>query len=190
MLNFYFSPPAVPYLQRLHDIKIIRIQEIKISHLGTFKLLTRMLSISLKGHGNEADFLGFSQKLVPHESRTQPFGPFRFWLRIRGDIRIRKMTPRYHRYGESALESFKRKLSASMIRRVVDSPTQRYGESATPRINDTESRRSERQCKGLMRNQFLQKPQKIRLIAMSLYEEKPESRDYLSMWTPHQNLFL
>ena len=30
-----------------------------------------------------------------------------------------------------------------------------------------------------MRNQFLQKPQKIRLIAMSLYEEKPESRDYL-----------
>ncbi len=26
--------------------------------------------LSLKGHGNEADFLGFSQKLVPHESRS------------------------------------------------------------------------------------------------------------------------
>jgi len=40
-----------------------------------------------------------------------------------------------------------------------------------------------------MRNQFLQKPQKIRLIAMSLYEEKPESRDYLSMWTPPPKSF-
>ncbi len=30
----------------------------------------------------------FLQKLVPHESLTLPFGPFRFWLRIRGDIRI------------------------------------------------------------------------------------------------------
>ncbi len=55
---------------------------------------------NLKGHGNEADFLGFLQKLVPLESLTLPFGPFRFWLRIRGDIRIRKTTPRYHRYGE------------------------------------------------------------------------------------------
>jgi hypothetical protein len=26
----------------------------------------------LKGHGNEADFLGFLQKLVPHESLTLP----------------------------------------------------------------------------------------------------------------------
>jgi hypothetical protein len=29
---------------------------------------------ALKGHGNEADFLGFLQKLVPHESLTLPFG--------------------------------------------------------------------------------------------------------------------
>jgi hypothetical protein len=42
----------------------------------------------LEGHGNEADFLGFLQKLVPHESLTLPFGPFRFWLRICGDIHI------------------------------------------------------------------------------------------------------
>jgi hypothetical protein len=49
--------------------------------------------ILLKGHGNEADFLGFLQKLVPHESLTLPFGPFRFLLRIRGDIRIRKTLP-------------------------------------------------------------------------------------------------
>jgi hypothetical protein len=47
----------------------------------------------LKGHGNEADFLVFLQKLVPHRSLTIPFEPFRFWLRIRGDIRNRKTTP-------------------------------------------------------------------------------------------------
>jgi hypothetical protein len=35
MKNFYFSP-QVPYLYRLQDIKIIKIQDIKISHLGTF----------------------------------------------------------------------------------------------------------------------------------------------------------
>ncbi len=38
---------------------------------------------SLKGHGNEADFLGFLQKSFPHESLTLPFEPFRFSLRIR-----------------------------------------------------------------------------------------------------------
>ena len=48
----------------------------------------------LKGHGNEADFLGFLQKLGPHRSLTLPFEPFRFWLRIRGDIRNGKTTPR------------------------------------------------------------------------------------------------
>jgi hypothetical protein len=47
----------------------------------------------LKGHGNEADFLGFLQKLVPHESLRQPFEPFRFMLRIHGDIRNQKITP-------------------------------------------------------------------------------------------------
>ncbi len=56
----------------------------------------------LKGHGNEADFLGFLQKLVPHRSLTLLFEPFRFWLRIRGDIRNRKTNPRLARVGESA----------------------------------------------------------------------------------------
>jgi hypothetical protein len=50
--------------------------------------------ILLKGHGNEADFLGFLQKLVSHRSLTLPFEPFRFWLRIRGDIHNRKTTLR------------------------------------------------------------------------------------------------
>jgi hypothetical protein len=45
-------------------------------------------------HGNEADFLGFLQKLVPNRSLTLPFEPFRFWLRISGDIRNRKTTLR------------------------------------------------------------------------------------------------
>jgi len=50
-------------------------------------------TVPLKGHGNEADFLGFLQKLVSHRSLTLPFEPFRFWLRIR-DIGNRKTTPR------------------------------------------------------------------------------------------------
>jgi hypothetical protein len=49
---------------------------------------------SLKGHGNEADFLGFLHKSVRHRSFTVHFEPFQFWLRIRGDIRNRKTTPR------------------------------------------------------------------------------------------------
>jgi hypothetical protein len=53
----------------------------------------------LKGHGNEADFLRFLQKLVPHRSLTLLFEPFRFWLRIRGDIRNRKTTPRLGKPG-------------------------------------------------------------------------------------------
>ncbi len=40
----------------------------------------------------------------------------------------------HHRYGESAMEFFKRKLSVSMIRRVVNFPHQWYSESPTPRI--------------------------------------------------------
>ncbi len=61
--------------------------------------------VNLKGHGNEADFLGFLQKLGPHWSLTLPFEPFCFWLRIRRDIRNRKTTPRLaesgSRHGES-----------------------------------------------------------------------------------------
>ncbi len=41
MKKFYFSP-QVPYLYRLHDKKIIKIQDIKISHLGTFKGLVSL----------------------------------------------------------------------------------------------------------------------------------------------------
>jgi hypothetical protein len=45
--------------------------------------------------GNEADFLGFfAENRFLIEALTLPFEPFRFWLRIRGDIRNRKTTPR------------------------------------------------------------------------------------------------
>jgi hypothetical protein len=98
----------------------------------------------LKGHGNEADFLGFLQKLVPHESLTIPFEPFRFWLRIRRDIHIWKTTPRYHRYGKSPTphisDTGSRQLPASLICGVTDSRYHWYAESTTPRITDTESR--------------------------------------------------
>ena len=43
--------------------------------------------------------------------------------------------------GELAIDFFKRKLSVSMIQRVIDSPHQWYGESPTPHIVESESRR-------------------------------------------------
>ncbi len=67
-------------------------------------------------------------------------GHSNFGFEFDGDIRIRKTTPRYHRYRESAIEFFKRKLSVSMMRWVADSPYRWVGESPTPRITDTESR--------------------------------------------------
>jgi hypothetical protein len=79
----------------------------------------------LKGHGNEADFLGFLQKMVPHRSLTLPFEPFRFWLRICGDIHNRKTTPQL---GESASQQ----LFYSASQEVADTPTRRIGESTTP----------------------------------------------------------
>jgi hypothetical protein len=44
---------------------------------------------TLKGHGNEADFLGILHKPVWHRSITLRFKPFRFWLPIHGDIHNR-----------------------------------------------------------------------------------------------------
>ncbi len=37
-------------------------------------------------------FFDFLHKSVRHSSLTKPFDPFRFWLRILGDIRNRKST--------------------------------------------------------------------------------------------------
>jgi hypothetical protein len=82
-----------------------------------------LLATVLQGHGNEADFLGVLQKLIPHRSLTLPFQPFRFWLRICGDIYNRKTTPRL---GESAFECLKEN---SASRRVGDSLTRQVGES-------------------------------------------------------------
>ncbi len=96
-------------------------------------LVLSCLPFTLKGHGNEVKFLGFLQKLVPHRSLTLPFEPFQFWLRIRGDIRNRKTTPRV---GELAFECLKEKLAS---RRVGGSPTWLVGESLTPRLGDSES---------------------------------------------------
>ncbi len=104
--------------------------------------------LPLKGHGNEADFLGFLQKLVPHRSLTLPFEPFRFWHRIRGDICIQKTTRRVR---ESAFECLKenwgsRRLAESGSLRLAefsfkhskaDSSTQRVRESSTPRVGES-----------------------------------------------------
>jgi hypothetical protein len=91
----------------------------------------------LKGHVNEADFLGFLQKLVPHRSLTLLIEPFRFWLRIRGDIRNRKKTLRLGESGSRLLNVSKENLAS---RRVRDSSTRRVGESSTPQLGEPGSR--------------------------------------------------
>ncbi len=152
----------------------------------------------LKGHGHEADLLGFLQKLVLHRSLTLPFEWFQFWLRIRGDNcnwndsptrRVGKSATLWlvsqgvadsptRRVGESGNRwllsqrvcfwMFKRKLAS---RRVGDSPTRRVGESFFNYENLSEFEAKIRTaCKGLMPNRFMQKPQKIHLIAMSLQD--------------------
>ncbi len=87
---------------------------------------------NFKGHGYEADFLGFLQKLVPHRSLTLLFELFRFWLRILGDIRNQK--------------------------RLLDSATLRLGDSGSrfsiTNISENLKSKSERLelwCKGLCR---------------------------------------
>jgi hypothetical protein len=102
----------------------------------------------LKGHGNEADFPRFVHKSFWHWSLTLHFEPFRFLLRIRGDIRNRKTT---------------RRLGESGSCRFSDSSIMNIFANSKPK-----SERLERKCKGCMRIQFMQKPQKIRLITMSL----------------------
>ncbi len=92
-----------------------------------------LLGSRLKGHGNEADFLGFLQKLGPHRSLTLPFKPFRFWLWIQGDIGNRKTTPRLG-------ELVSRRLSDSASRGVVGSLTRRVGESTTHRLAESGNR--------------------------------------------------
>jgi hypothetical protein len=81
---------------------------------------SRLIEIALKGHGNEADFLGFLQKLVPHRFLTLPFKPFQFWLRIHGDIHNRKTTPRLASR-RVIFWMFKRKLGESQSWQLSDS---------------------------------------------------------------------
>ena len=46
-----------------------------VPHIAAIEIVSTLWLLFVKGHGNEADFLGFLQKLVPHESLTLPFGP-------------------------------------------------------------------------------------------------------------------
>jgi hypothetical protein len=56
--------------------------------------IDRLIVRILKGHGNEPNFARFLHKSLWPRCLTLHFEPFRFWLRIRGDICIRKTTPR------------------------------------------------------------------------------------------------
>ncbi len=102
---------------------------------------------SLKGHGNEADFLGFLQKLGPHRSLDYLLSRSAFGFEFAEIFVIEKQLPDLanprigdsptRRVGESAFECLKenlgesecRRLNVSANRGVANSPTQRVGES-------------------------------------------------------------
>ncbi len=92
----------------------------------------------LKGHGNEADFLGFLHESVRQRSLTLHFEPFRFWRQIRGDNSNRKTTPQL---AESGSRRLSESPSFSFKHSKADSPTPRVSESSTPRLAELESRR-------------------------------------------------
>ncbi len=98
----------------------------------------------LKGHGKEADFLGFLQKFVsswwvPYTtSRAIPILASNSRRFVFGK-RLPAITDTGSRQHPASLIR-SRRLSISVICGVADSPTQRCGEPATPRITDTESR--------------------------------------------------
>ncbi len=127
MLYIFFSPDLFFIYKRKNRRFIITDNIIIIIIYYTFDI-TELLCFYIervKGHDNEADFLGFFQKLVPHRSLTLAFEPFRFWLRIRRDIRNRKTTP-----GISDLTSQSRWLAESESRLFnVLKKTRRVGES-------------------------------------------------------------
>jgi hypothetical protein len=96
---------------------------------------------NLNGHGNEADFLGFLQKSVLHESLALPFEPFRFWFRICGDICNLKTTAQLPESASRRLsDSASRGSANSLTRQVRESPTLRHGESGSHRLFDSPSR--------------------------------------------------
>ena len=78
-------------------------------------------------------FWGFLQKLGPHRSLTLPFEPFRFWLRIRGDIHNGKTTPRLW-------ESATLRLGKSGSQGVDDSPSRGVDDSPSGGVDDSPSR--------------------------------------------------
>jgi hypothetical protein len=96
-----------------------------------------LILLHLKGHGNEPDFPRVLHKSVRHRSLTLHFEPFRFRLRILGDICIRKTTPRLNDTGIRRLSvSTIRGVRDSTIWGVDDSPYHWYAESTTPCITD------------------------------------------------------
>jgi hypothetical protein len=81
----------------------------------------------LKGHGNEADFLRFLHKSVPHESLTLSFKLFRFCLRIRKKFIIEKRAT--DRVRESALKCLKEKPHESESLQLSELPSQGVADS-------------------------------------------------------------
>ncbi len=129
--------------------------------IGWVPFIDNPLKEILKRNWNETNRTIFLCKLVLHRTRTELLKPLQLCLQICRDFHNRKSTPRYfndtgsrlcisvirrvahtpricdtaNRYGESATEFLKWKLSRSVIQRLVDSPYRWYGEPSTLHIS-------------------------------------------------------
>ncbi len=82
------EPKRYTQLERTTNMET-NVLEIIYQKSLVMSVISKVICNALKGHGNGADFLGFLQKSVRHRFH---FEPFRFGLRICGDIRNRKTT--------------------------------------------------------------------------------------------------
>ncbi len=100
--------------------------------------MQRPNSMFLKGHGNEADFLGFLQKLVSHRSLTLTSSCSDFGFEFAEIFVIENDSPT-QRLGDPG-ESGSWRLSDSRSLEVANTPIWRVGETMTPLLAESESR--------------------------------------------------
>ncbi len=90
-------PRKIPVLEKIYESvngSLTVLSYCSIIQLQVAPWAYIFLRLGLKGHGKEPNFPRFLHKSLWPRSLTLHFEPFRFWLRIRGDVRIRKTTPR------------------------------------------------------------------------------------------------
>ncbi len=125
---------------------------------------------NLKGHGNEADLLGFLHKPVRHRSLTLHFEPFRFWLPICRDIRNPKTTPQVRESTRLPIDTIFFKPLNRQSCRLPDLPSRGvvFRLRISPQIQSQNRNGSKGSVRNLWGTNFCKNPRKSTSFAMSL----------------------